>query len=113
MKKYEILILPLVLIILSLLIGNVKIDKLKIVSTSIPNIVKKGETFNIEVNTNLDINNIKYASSNNNVLSITNGGLIIPVSKGEATLTVYYEKENERIFDNVKINVTEWISNFL
>ena len=107
MKKYEILILSLVLIILSVIIGNIEIDKIKIVTSSIPNVVKKGETFNIIIDTNIDTNDIKYASSNNDILSITDGGLIIPIKEGEATLTVYYEKENKRISDNIKINVTE------
>ena len=107
MKKYSLIILGVVLVVCSIFIGSLSSTKFKIISSSIPKEIKKGETFQIEVNTRVEKSEISFSSSNSDVANVTSGGIVIPISKGEATITAYYEYDNKTLSDSIKIEVNE------
>ena len=107
MRKYNILIICTILVVVSILIGGIGSTKLKIRTSSIPKTIKKGEAFNIEVDTSLDKNDIKYTSSDNERVSISSGGLLTAIETGEVKITAYYEENGKTYYDDIKLNITD------
>jgi len=108
MKKYIILGIVVLIFVLSIIIGgpNWKKMVLNIKDESIPKTLEPGDIFTIELETNLDKNNIQFTSSNEEIASVNNEGLVTVFKKGEVTITVSTVYEEEKpLSDSIKIKI--------
>lgn len=108
MKKYIIIGVAVLIFVLSIIIGgpNWKKMVLNIKDDSIPKTLEPGDIFTVELETNLDKKNIQFTSSNEEIASVNNEGLVTVFKKGEVTITVSTVYEEEKpLTDSVKIKI--------
>lgn len=108
MKKYIIIGIIVLLVIISIVIGGPDFNKmvLSIEDASIPSKLVPGDIFTIELVTNLDKNNIQFFSSDEEIAMVNNEGLVTILKNGEVVITVstVYEEQSP-LTDSVKLKI--------